>query len=197
MAIFTAALSVDNEQPWFAVCTKPYQEQVIANFLANNSFRVFNPQFSSSQNRTASGANMVPIFPGYVFVAGGMERRTKILTTPGVYTIVSIGTTPAEIPAIALRTVRSALEYSLHVEPRPYSGTQGISAELTDVKSGPLAGAVGAVDRKADTCDLVVSIDQIAKSVAIRIDPSWLCPEANNAKSYGASQVLARGHSAF
>jgi len=197
MAVLSGPLSIDNEKPWFAICTKPAQEQGIAKYLASLNFRVFNPQYSPIENRRDFASPMVPIFPGYVFLQGGMERRKTILTTPGVYTIACLGTEPAKLPGLVLHTVRRALDCSLHIESKPYVGEARMSKAQTVIKKGPLAGAVGIIESTGDAYDLVMSIVLIAKSVAIRIDPSWLCLEVGRASPYSGTPVFARGTSVF
>src|ERR1051326_2817614 len=106
-----------------------------------------------------------------------MDRRQTILTMPGVYTLVSFGAEPAEIPGPVLQTIRRAVDSSLRIEPKPYVRSEQSSKRQSVVRKGPLAGATGIVESTGTTYDLIVAIDLIAKSVAIRVDPAWLCLE--------------------
>jgi len=196
MVMSSGPLSIDNDL-WFAICTKPAQEQGIARYLANLNFRVFNPQYSPTENRHDFASPMAPIFPGYVFVQGGMDRRKTILTTPGVYTIACFGAETARLPGIVLQTIRRALDCSLHIEPKPYVSEERMSKAQTVIRKGPLAGAVGIIEGMGSAYDLVISLGIIAKSVAIRIDPSWLCIEVGSASPYFVAPALARGTSVF
>lgn len=192
MAVFSRAVSFASKQPWFAVCTRPTQERAVSDYLANREFRVFSPQYAAPSGGKWSRRHPIPVFPGYVFVQGGMERKNTILTTPGVYTIVCVGFEPAEIPRSALETVRRALDSSLHLEPRLFAVASVHSQQQVALDKGPLAGAIGAIQQTGTACELIVSIELIEKSVAIRIDPTWLAHESNSPNQEGARHALTR-----
>ena len=159
-----------SEAGWLALCTAYQQEASVGNYLLAKQFHVFNPHYVASSDR-GDRVSMVrlPLFPGYVFVAGAMKRQNQMLTVPGVYTIVSFGRVPAEIPAAEIEPIRSAMHCSMRVRPHPFLAT----GEHATVAEGPLAGVSGFLAPKGDQKErprLVLSLQLISKSVAVEMD---------------------------
>src|ERR1700732_4691547 len=96
----------------------------------------------------------LPLFPCYVFLKDGLERRLDIMTTPGIYALVSNAGRPAAIPHTEIEAIRLAVESGARGEPHPYLNC----GEWMRVKSGPLAGVQGILVRKKNLCRLVLSV---------------------------------------
>jgi transcription antitermination factor NusG len=154
---------------WYALFTRHQHEKPVAHSLSNKDHEVYLPLNRSVrqwQDRTKQ--LWVPLFPGYVFLRGGLERQLQILTTPGLIDIVRFGGQPAIIPQGQLDAVRLVLDSRLAVETHPYLQC----GERVMVKSGPLAGLQGILDRKKGSARLVVSMEMLGQSVAVEIDVS-------------------------
>jgi transcription antitermination factor NusG len=108
----------------------------------------------------------MPLFPCYVFVRGGLERKLDILTTPGVHAFVVSCGQPAVIPPEQIDAVRTATENSLHIEPHPFLKT----GDHVRVKVGPLEGVEGILVRKKNMYRLVISVELLGSSAAVEID---------------------------
>lgn len=119
-----------------------------------------------------------------------MERKKIILTTPGVYTIACFGSEPAKIPGLLIQTIRRALDSSLPIRPRPFVSEELIFKQQIIVRKGPLADAIGMIEHRSSTCELIVSIELIAKSVAIEIDASWLDFASGNADNRAVDSTV-------
>lgn len=159
-----------NKAGWLVLCTAYQQEGSVGNYLLAKQFDVFNPYYVASGDRNDPVNSVrLPLFPGYVFVAGATKRRNQLLTVPGVHTIVSFGRVPAEIPAAEIEPIRRAMHCSMLVRPHPYLAT----GEDATVAKGPLAGVSGFLAPKGDQKErlqLVLSIQLISKSVAVEMD---------------------------
>src|SRR5712691_10527215 len=106
---------------WHALYTRHQHEKTVARILSNKGHEVFLPLYGVAhrwQDRTKQ--LWLPLFPCYVFLRGGLDRRLQILSTPGVYTIVGWTGRPAAIPEVEIEAVRQVIESSFRMEPHPF-----------------------------------------------------------------------------
>jgi transcription termination/antitermination protein NusG len=160
-------MSTGLEPRWYALCTKHQHEPTVNRLLVGKGFEIFYPTYHvvhhwKDRNKTLE----LPLFPGYLFFQEGLDRRFEILSTPGVYTIVSFGDTPAEIAFSEIENIRRALHSSMALEPHPYLS----EGDYVRVVRGPLAGVHGILQRKKDVHRLVISMELLGRSAAVEID---------------------------
>ena len=154
---------------WFALYTRHQHEKNVADLLTRKAFEVFLPLYEARHRWKDRVKQLsLPLFPSYVFVRGGMERQLQILTTPGVFWIVTVGDRVAPIPSEQIEAVRRMVENSLRVEPHPFLKC----GDWVRVKAGPLEGVEGILVRMKSICRLVVSVDMLQQSVAVEVDAS-------------------------
>ena len=161
-----AAVYADAIESWYAIYTRHQHEKAIAGMLTSKGFEVFLPLYSAVHRwKDRSKTVLLPVFPCYVFLRGGMDRRFHVVSTPGVYSFVGAGDCPAPIPQPEIDAVRRAVETRLRVEPYPFLK----SGDWVCVTSGPLAGIEGMLVRRKSACRLVLSVELLQKSVAVEI----------------------------
>ncbi|OFV97958.1 MAG: hypothetical protein A3H28_07195 [Acidobacteria bacterium RIFCSPLOWO2_02_FULL_61_28] len=107
------------------------------------------------------------MFPCYVFLRGGFDRRLQILKTPGVHAIVESAGRPGVIPELEIAAIQRAVENSLRIKPHPFLET----GDWVKIKSGPLVGLEGILVRQQDQLRLVLSVEMLGRSVAVEVDP--------------------------
>jgi hypothetical protein len=91
---------------WWALYTRHQHEKTVAEMLSAKGFEVFLPLYESMRRwKDRSKLLTLPLFPCYVFVRGGLDRRLQVVTTPGVYMILFHGERVATIPG-AMRFAR-------------------------------------------------------------------------------------------
>jgi transcription antitermination factor NusG len=172
------------EPPWYAIYTRHQHEKMVAQILTSKGFEVFLPLYGAAHRwKDRTKVVSLPLFPCYVFLKGGLERRLDIVTTPGIYALVSTAGQPAVIPAIELEAVRRAVESTMRVEPHPFLKC----GEWVRVKCGPLAGFQGILVRKKNLYRLVLSVEMLGKAAAVEIDAFLV--ERLNIKSPGVYGV--------
>jgi transcription antitermination factor NusG len=157
------------EREWHALYTRHQHEKPIARILSNKGHEVFLPLYAVTrqwQDRTMP--LVLPLFPCYVFVRGGLDRQIQILSTPGVFAIVGWVGHPAIIPQEQIEAVRQMVESSVHIEPYPYLKC----GDRMGVKSGPMQGLEGILVRKKNLFRLVISLEMLGRSAAVEIDIS-------------------------
>jgi transcription antitermination factor NusG len=154
---------------WHALYTRHQHEKVVAQALLGKGFEVFLPQYRAVHRWKDRQKNiLLPLFPNYVFIHGGLDRMLSIVTTPGVHSLISWGARPASIPAEEIEAVRRLVESPLQVEPHPFLRC----GELVRIKSGPLRGIEGILVRKTRGVRLVLSVEMLSKSAAVEVDVS-------------------------
>jgi transcription antitermination factor NusG len=158
---------------WWALYTRHQHEKAVAEMLSAKGFEVFLPLYDS-QRRWKDRKMMLslPLFPCYLFVRGGIDRRLEVLTTPGVHMILCKGDHAATIPEDEIQAIRRAVEGHFRIEPHPFLKC----GERVRVKQGALTGVEGILVRKKNMYRLVLSVDLMARSVAVEIDASDVEP---------------------
>jgi len=180
---------VENSSSWWAVYTRHQHEKAVAQVLSTKGFEVFLPLYDcvrrwKDRNKTLS----LPLFPCYVFVRGGLNRRLQVVTTPGIHTILYSGERLAFIPNDEIDSIRKAVNSPTRVEPHPFLRC----GEKVRVTRGSLEGVVGVLIRKKSLFRLVLSVEMLAQSVSVEIDAADVEP----VKGSGLAEVLPRGETA-
>jgi transcription antitermination factor NusG len=62
----------------------------------------------------------LPLFPGYLFLRGGIERRLDLMTVYGVLGLVGTGGVPAAIEENEIEAIRRPTANAVHIEPHQY-----------------------------------------------------------------------------
>ena len=151
---------------WYALYTRHQHEKMVDQVLTNKGFNTFLPLYATSHNwKDRTKALSLPLFPCYVFLKGGIERRLQILTTPGIYGLVSSAGQPAPIPDIEIEAIRRVVESGARVEAHPYLKC----GNWVRVKCGPLTGIEGILVRKKNISRLVLSVEILGTAAAIEV----------------------------
>jgi transcription antitermination factor NusG len=152
---------------WYAVYTRHQHEKTVAQLLAMKGFRTLLPLYQAV-HAWADRSKIVhlPLFPCYVFIRGGLERRLHILTTPGIRGLVSCGRRPAAIAPHEIEAFQRVVGNGFRVEPHPLLKC----GDWVQVKSGPLQGIRGLLVRKKSVWRLVLSVEILGKAAAVEVD---------------------------
>ena len=161
------------DRPWWAVYTRHQHEKAVAEMLSKKGFDVLLPLYESTRHwKDRRKVLSLPLFPCYLFVRGGIDRRLQVVTTPGVHMILYRGQHVAIIPDLEIESIRRAAEGPLRVEPHPFikCGTR------VRIIRGTLEGVEGILVREKNLCRLILSVEMLAQSVAVEIDASFVEP---------------------
>jgi transcriptional antiterminator RfaH len=95
--------------PWYVIHTKPRQEQIAAENLLRQNYRVYLPKIK--QFRRGCGrqcAQLEPLFPRYLFLQpdSAAHSISPVRSTLGVSVLVRFGQEPAVIRAETLHAIR-------------------------------------------------------------------------------------------
>ena len=153
--------------PWYALHTNYQHEKAVARILTQKRFDIFLPLYDVAHRwKDRTKQLSLPLFPCYVFIQGGLDRRLEVLNTPGVFGFVGWSGRAAAIPEAEIEAVLRMIESSLKVEPHPFLKC----GDWVRVKSGPLQGIEGILVRKKNLFRLVLSVEMLQKSVAVEVD---------------------------
>jgi transcription antitermination factor NusG len=162
----TATENYLSDSSWYALYTRHQHEKIVDQILTNKGFNTFLPLYATTHKwKDRTKALTLPLFPCYVFLKGGIERRLQILTTPGVHGLVSSAGQPATIPDIEIEAIRRVVKSGARVEAHPYLKC----GNWVRVKDGPLTGIEGILVRKKNISRLVLSVEILGTAAAIEV----------------------------
>jgi transcription antitermination factor NusG len=155
-----------SESPWYAIYTRHQHEKMVAQILTSKGFNTFLPLYATTHKwKDRTKALSLPLFPCYVFLKGDIERRLQIVTTPGIFGLVSSGGQPAAIPNVEIEAIQRVIESGTRVEAHPFLKC----GNRVRVKCGPLAGIEGILVRKKSVSRLVLTVEILGTAAAIEV----------------------------
>ena len=160
--------TTEPDLPWYAIYVKSRHEKNVASTLASRGYESFLPTYLKS--RKDSKKSDLPLFPNYVFCRLKATERLPVITAPGVFSIVSSSGSPASIPESEIESIRRMIDSGLDPEPWPYVK----EGEQVCLKSGPLRGLEGVVVNESHHRWLVVSLNLLQRSVAVKMERQYI-----------------------
>ena len=162
-----------SDPQWFALYTCANQERRVAAQLEARGIEHFLPLYRSRRSWKDRRVFLdLPLFPGYVFARFEFPGRVRVLQARGVVRLVGSSGQPCPLPERDIEALRAGVIGALRFEPHPYL-TAGARVRILQ---GPLAGMNGILVRARNSCRVVLSVDLIARSVAVEVDATGLEP---------------------
>jgi transcription antitermination factor NusG len=163
------------EYSWFAIQTKARHEKRVAAELEEKGVVAFLP-LSTEVHQWSDRRRQVqlPLFSNYLFVRIGQDRsaRVNVLQTSGVFGFVGLRGIGVPIPDEQIETVQAIIREKVPFSPHPFVEV----GQKVRVRGGSLDGLCGVLSAINDDRSLIVSVDSIQRSLAIRIDGYGLEP---------------------
>jgi transcription antitermination factor NusG len=153
---------------WFAVQTRPRHEKKVSGELQEKGVSAFLPLVSSTRQWSdRSRVVELPLFPQYVFVriAPTLDTRVSVLRTNGVTNFVGTRGIGVPIPDDQIERVQTVVARGIPVAPHSFL-TVG---NRIRIRGGALDGLQGILTAVNGDQTLVVSVELIQRSIAIRI----------------------------
>ena len=152
---------MSHQQPsWFAVYTKPRQEQIALENLERQDFDCFLPMaINPYQRRSAKNLRVEPQFPRYLFLNAIPDQQSlgPVRSTRGVATLVRFGMELARLPETAIEAInrrRDPASGLVKLDPVPVE-----PGDKVKVFDGPLAGLEGIFkERKGEKRALLLAM---------------------------------------
>jgi transcription antitermination factor NusG len=152
---------------WYALHTRHQHEKSAATTLANRGFEVFLPLRSAEhQWKDRKKTVSLPLFPCYLFLRGGIERKLDLLSAPGVLSLVGSAGKPAAIEPYEIEAIQLATANASQIEPHPYLSC----GDRVRIRFGSLRGLEGILIRMKNQYRLIISVTMLGKSAAVEVD---------------------------
>lgn len=156
------------EERWYAVWTRSRHEKLVAAKLENMGVPTYLPLVTEVHHWSdRRKVVQVPLFPGYVFIHVPTlnEARSILFRVGGFVGIVGNGQGTA-IPDEQIESVRTLLTNSARYQNHPFLKV----GQRVRIRGGALDGIEGILLERRGETSLVVSIELIQRSLAVRID---------------------------
>jgi transcription antitermination factor NusG len=161
------------ELHWYAAYTNANHERRVAEHLTRRSVENFLPLYQSVRRWKDRRVQLLrPVFPGYVFVRLALHDRLLVLQVPGVAKLVGFNGTPTALSQKEMDALRTSLSNGVRAAPHPFL-TVG---RRVRVKSGPLAGMEGILERKKNSARIVISVELIRRAMGVEVEEVDLEP---------------------
>ncbi len=153
---------------WFALETRHRFEKQVVHQLSRFGIETFLPERTEIRSWSDRKKRVnIPLFAGYAFVRLDRSRKTRlrVLQTAGVIGLVSTSGEPVPVPHEQLDQLRRLLQRKVPCSLQPFLRM----GQRVRVRGGSLDGVEGIlVD--SGTKSLVISIDCLQRSIAVRIE---------------------------
>jgi len=154
---------------WYALQTRARHEKAVAHRLREQGFSTFLP-LVAEVHRWSDRKKVVelPLFSCYVFtkLAPSNEDRARVLRLDGVFQLVGAGGEGTPIPDEEIDVIRILVQERIPVHSHPFLRI----GQRVRIRSGALNGVEGILVGRNGDHTLVVSIEAIQRSLAVRIE---------------------------
>jgi transcription antitermination factor NusG len=159
----------EEAQTWYALLTRSRHEKIVAHRLRERGVTAFLPLVTevrrwSDRKKTVE----FPLFSCYVFakLIPTNEGRLEALRIDGVFSIVGSRAEGTPIPDEQIDAVRRLIEERLPWHSHPFLKI----GQRVRIRSGALDGVEGILVSRSGGSTLVISIDAIQRSLAVRVE---------------------------
>jgi transcription antitermination factor NusG len=170
-------------QRWVALRVRPRCEKRVGFLLRQQGFEELVPLYTSRRRWSDRYKNVeLPLFPGYVFcrLAGGFQ--SPVLSTPGVLHFVGIGRKPSPVEEHEIEAIRLIVGSTVEANPCPFLE----AGDRVRIISGPLQSLEGVLIDVQQGHSLVVSVSLLQRSIAVKVEPSWVIAETPRFRAQSA-----------
>lgn len=165
---FESETTFTNESRWYAVVSRSRQEKLAATALTNTGITVFLPVVSETHSWSDRRKLVdVPLFPGYLFVQipNSAEAQLRVLKTSGVVQFVGFRSGAVPIQDKEINDVKTLLDQKIRCSPYPFLRL----GQRVRIRGGSLEGVEGVLVGRDSASKLVISIELIQRSLAVRV----------------------------
>lgn len=154
---------------WYALHTRARHEKVVAQRLEERGVTTFLPTMEEV-HRWSDRKKVVevPLFSSYVFakIAPTNVDRLRVLRVEGVLRLVGANGEGTPIPDEQIESVRMLLERGTAVSSHPFLHI----GQRVRIRGGALDGMEGILVSRDGDSTLVISVEAIQRSLAVRVE---------------------------
>jgi transcription antitermination factor NusG len=157
------------EPHWYAVQTRSRHEKTVVHQLEQRRIKTFLP-LVSEVHRWSDRRKVVqlPLFSCYAFVHMQLEPELwyQVMQSNGVLSFVGVRGQGIPIPASQIESLRALLSSDVPYELCPFLKV----GQRVRIRGGALDGIEGLLTARNGDRTLVISVEPIQRSIAVRID---------------------------
>jgi len=161
-------VAADSEN-WYALHTRPRHEKLVVQRLAERSVETFLPLISEVHRWSDRKKKVqLPLFSCYVFARFVPNRleRLQVLRVAGVLGLVGTRGEGTPIPDTQIDAVRALIDGAVPWTSHPFLKI----GQRVRIRSGALDGLEGILVSRNGSDTLVISVDAIQRSLAVRVE---------------------------
>jgi transcription antitermination factor NusG len=165
---YQPADSAETGPAWYALRTRPRHEKRVHAELQGKSIHSFLPLLSEKHHWSDRRQLVqLPLFPGYIFtrMQNDLSHRVSVLKTIGVLSFVGFRGVGTPIPEEQIRALQAILEARISIGQYAFLNV----GQKVRIVGGSLDGIQGIISEKKGETSLVITIDLIQRSIAIRV----------------------------
>jgi transcription antitermination factor NusG len=175
MAVSSLALDFSQPLPhveaesWYALHTRPRHEKIVAQRLEERGVSAFLPMITEVHKWSDRKKKVeLPLFSCYVFAKFTPNRaeRLRVLRVDGVFCLVGAAGEGTPIPDAQIDAVRNLVDTGLPCVSHPFLKI----GQRVRIRSGALDGMEGILLSRNGDQTLVISIEAIQRSLAVRVE---------------------------
>ncbi len=160
------AAGVEN---WYAVHTRARHEKVVALRLSERGVTTFLPTVTETHRWSDRKKTVdLPLFSCYLFVKlmPGSEERLRVLQVDSVLRFVGIRGLGTPIPDEQIDAIRILVEKQFPYHSHPFLKI----GQRVRIRGGALDGVEGILSSRNGDRSVVISVDAIQRSLAVRVE---------------------------
>jgi transcription elongation factor/antiterminator RfaH len=152
---------------WYAVQVKGRQEIQASQVLRFKGYETLVPVYKARKRWSdRSKIVEVPLFPSYIFCRFDPEIQSRIVSTPGVTSVVGFGRGPVPVRSDEIESLKILMESGSECKSHAFFH----AGEEVEVISGPLSGIRGIMVSNGKKTRIVISVQLIQGSVVVEVD---------------------------
>jgi transcription antitermination factor NusG len=157
------------DETWYALHTRPRHEKLVVQRLEERGVKTFLPMVTEVHKWSDRKKQVqLPLFSCYVFAKFVPKRveRLNVLRVAGVLALVGSGGEGTPIPDGQIDAVRTLMDGGI-----PWSSFPFLKiGQRVRIRGGALEGLEGILVARNGNQTLVISIDAIQRSLAVRVE---------------------------
>lgn len=162
-------VSGDCRESWYAVQTRARHERVVMQRFQDKGLTAFLPVVTEKRRWSDRWKEVeLPLFSCYVFVKimATNEDRLRVLCTDSVFDFVGATRQGTPIPDEQIEAVQTIVNERMNWETFPFLKI----GQRVRIRSGSLTGVEGILVSRNGKRSVVVSVDAIQRSLAVRVE---------------------------
>lgn len=156
-------------EQWFALHTHARHEKVVEQKLRDRGIVTFLPLVTEVHRWSDRKKKVqLPLFSSYVFarLTPSKVERLRVLAIDGIFSFVGVRGEGTPIPESQIEAVRALVDGGIPWLSHPFLRI----GQRVRIRSGALDGVEGILVDRAGDSTLVISVDAIQRSLAVRVE---------------------------